>query len=116
MSQQYPDVFTPFMRKVAALYRPFGLSEERLKQVADQIPMWALILGGVVFLALFVFLLVGAIPALRPEEWSSPRSTFEVIVFAVVSFWFSSVSFLAASLRRRLNRSLREFKASYDKD
>jgi len=60
MSQQGPDVFTPFMRKVAALYRPFGLSEERLKQVADQIPMWALILGGVVFLALFVFLLVGA--------------------------------------------------------
>ena len=106
MNQQEPDVFTPFMRKVAALYRPFGLSEERLKQVADQIPMWALILGGVAFLALFVFLLVGAIPALR----------FEVLAFAVVSFWFSSVSFLAASLRRRLNRRLRGFKASYDKD
>ena len=39
MSQQAPDVFTPFMRKVSALYRPVGLNDERFKQFADYTPL-----------------------------------------------------------------------------
>ena len=116
MSQQAPDVFTPFMRKVSALYRPVGLNDERFKQFADYTPLWVLIPTGVLFLALFVFVLVVAIPALRPEEWNAPRSALETLIMAAMSLYLSSALFLAASLRRRLNRSLREFKASYDKD
>ncbi len=47
MSQQEPDVFTPFMRKVSALFRPVGLNGERFKQWADYTPLWVLIPGGV---------------------------------------------------------------------
>ena len=98
MSQQEPDVFTPFMRKVSALYRPVGLNGERFKQWADYTPLWVLIPGGVFFLALFAFVLVSAIPALRPEEWNPPGSTWEVLMLAVVSLYLSSALFLAAVL------------------